>query len=217
MKPIHSQLVGDGSLRAGNAATTRVDLGRNAQSAGERFEQRFCFVMVVAPMDNFGRHRYACMDGKRLEEVVDEISWELTDGGRVPLSVKDAVGASAKVERDKTERFIHWHIGVTDAIDALAVAQRLIERFAQDDCSVFDGVMRVDPRVPLSLHTQVEKAVDGERGQHMGQEADRGVDFGRTDPIDIQFNFNLCLFRLSRNGCCSVHQKKQEQEVGSMK
>ena len=61
------------------------------------------------------------------------------------------------------------------AVDPAAVAERGVERLAEDDPDVLDGVVRAGLQVALGGDREVQAPVAGEQVEHVVEEADPGL------------------------------------------
>ena len=86
------------------------------------------------------------------------------------------------------EGLVHRDPAVTEAPDALLVAERLTEGLAEHDRGVLDGVVTLDLHVAFGLHRQVEAAVLAERGEHVVEESDAGGDVRDTGAVEVQLD-----------------------------
>ena len=64
------------------------------------------------------------------------------------------------------------------AADALLVAHGLVDRLAQRDAHVLDGVVAVDVQVALGLDVQVDQAMAGDLVEHVIEKTDAGGEAG---------------------------------------
>ena len=82
------------------------------------------------------------------------------------------------------ERLVERRRGVAEAADAGAVAERAVERLAERDAGVLDGVVLVDLEVAVDLQVEVHAGVERERVEHVVEEADAGRDRGAAGAVD---------------------------------
>src|SRR5262249_40933159 len=76
------------------------------------------------------------------------------------------------------------HAGRRIAPHALLTAHRLVERLAQANPHVLDGVMIVDVEIPRGMYFEVEKPVPRYHAEHVVEERDAGVN--GVDAIAIE-------------------------------
>ena len=128
------------------------DLGGHAKSAGRGFEDRFADVMAVAAVVHEDVQVAQCVGGEGAPEFFDELGVEIADfcGGKVGLHRQGE--AAAEIERDRCECFVHRQREVAVAADAGFVADRLLERLAEANASVFDGVVLVDFEIAFRVN-----------------------------------------------------------------
>ena len=90
----------------------------------------------------------AGVEGDRLEHVAHHRPGEVA-ADEVVLEARRLAGvhevrAPGDVDDGLHERLVERHEGVAEARDARLVAERLLDRLAEDDADVFDGVVHVD-------------------------------------------------------------------------
>ena len=84
-------------------------------------------------------------------------------------------GPAGEVDHDPGQRLVERRVGVAEAADAAALAQRLVDRRAQGQRAVLGGVVVVDVEVAVALELEVEPAVLGQGRQHVVEEAEAGL------------------------------------------
>ena len=89
-----------------------------------------------------------------------------------------ADGPAGEVDHDPGQGLVERRIGMAEAADAAALAQRLVEGRAQRQGAVLGGVVVVDVEVALAVQLEVEPAVLGQGRQHVVEEAEAGLDVG---------------------------------------
>ena len=124
--------------------------------------------------------------GEGFEEVLDVLGGELADVVAVEGDVDRGVGAAAEVDGDEGERFVHRREGVAEARDAAALAERLVERLAEDEAGVLDEVVGVALDVAGGVDAEVEEAVAGELLEHVVEHADAGRDLVAAGAVDVE-------------------------------
>ena len=115
----------------------------------------------------------------RAQELLQQVGVEVAHRGVRQLPLQRHVGTPGDVQRTGGAGLVHRHHGVAVAADAVAVAQRLVQRAAQHDARVLHGVVGPVCEVALGGHVQVQPAVAGHRVQHVVEEAHPG---GRARP-----------------------------------
>ena len=106
--------------------------------------------------------------GEALEHVLRE--------SRVVLELDHGGAAAAEIDGGARERVVHRHDGVAVARDALARAERAVERLAERDRRVLGGVMRPRLGVAAPLEHEVEPGVERELLEEVVVEAGAGRD-----------------------------------------
>ena len=105
---------------------------------------------------------------------------------RRQVGVEVAVRAPGDVDRAGRARLVHRHRRGAVADDPGAVAQRPVERLAEDDPGVLDGVVRAGLQVAADLDVEVEPAVAGQQVEHVVEEADAGRARARAGAVEGQ-------------------------------
>ena len=163
---------------------------------GERERGRDALVVVVLSPKDVDVKRDTGALGERLEHVRDHLGRQVADLLALELQVAAEVGARRDVEdgareglRARRQRagsaceragrrpLVGARRGKTHLVegrkasavppDALALAERLLERLAERDGAVLDRVVVVDLEVALALELERHLAVLGERVEHL--------------------------------------------------
>ncbi len=129
-------------------------------------------MVVRAAVHGFQVHVRARPPGEAVEEVLDQLALQVADQLGFHLGFDLAGDAPTQVHRRDAERFIHRHQEVARAVDAFLVAQGLVERFAERDADVLDGVVLIHIQIALAGEIQVERAVPCEQLQHVVEKPD---------------------------------------------
>src|SRR6266850_1821786 len=166
----------DATLRARHALSPRIALRRRVERAPERLERRLQQVMRVAAAQLRDVERAARALCQRDEEVGHERRVERADDARLRLQIVREVRPPTEVEGDAYEAFVHRHLERRVADQALAVAEGLVDRGAEHQADVLDGVVLVDLDIALGLHRQVEEAMHRDELEHVVEERQSGAD-----------------------------------------
>ena len=89
------------------------------------------------------------------------------------------VRAAAEVDGGAGERVVHRHDGVAVARDPAPVAERPVERLAERERRVLDGVVVAGLEVARALDDEVEPGVEGELLEEVVVDAGAGLRRGR--------------------------------------
>ena len=116
----------------------------------------------------------------------DQRGGHLADQRRVEFGLDDGIGPPAEIDHHARQGFIHRHIGRSHARDPLAIAQRFVQRAAQADRHVFDGVVRVDVQIAGGLDRQIKQPMMRDMVQHVIEETDPGGDVGCARAVQVQ-------------------------------
>ena len=117
---------------------------RIASREPERFERRLGDVMQVLAADAVhvdGRPR--CLR-VRLDELGDDVDVEVVDATVQLVHRVHERGAASVVDDAAHQRLVERRVGVTEPPDAVAIAERVADRTAEDEAHVLDEVVRVD-------------------------------------------------------------------------
>ena len=154
---------------------------RLAQGAGQRLEQRFGLVVIVAPADA-GVQRKPRMHGQGLEEVLHQVRGKLADGRRGQDGRKDRVRPAAEVDDDKAQRLVHRHVGGANAGMPRRSPAAVVERLAEHDGHVFNGVVGVDVQVACAWTSRSNRPCSASALSIWSRKADAGGDGGWPVP-----------------------------------
>src|SRR6266540_6644254 len=102
---------------------------------------------------------HAQLIGKGGKKLVRQIRVEIAYPPGTNLDVVEKIGPAAQIDDYLRQRFIEGTARLTEAADALLVAQRVFERLPQRQADVFNRMMIVDFEIALGLDLDVEKAM----------------------------------------------------------
>ena len=120
-------------------------------------------------------------------EVADRSGRQRRGEGQQPAAGDvDGAGRPALVHRDG---------GLPVAVDARAIAERLVQRLAEADPDVLDGVVRAGLQVAAGPHGEIEAAVARQQVQHVIEEADAGVALALAVAVQRQRQVDVGLSR----------------------
>ena len=165
----------------------------HSQCAGEGLEKSFDLVVIGAAVHRFQVNVGAGAASESFEEVVDKLGLQIAHQTRANFGVDDAGCAPAEVDGGDAERFVHRHEEVAGAIDALLVAERVIEGLAEGNADIFDGVVLVNVEVALAAQLEIEAAVTCEELEHVIEEADASRDLVLAGALDGERQVDLGL------------------------
>ena len=101
--------------------------------------------------------------------------------------------AAAQIDRGVHEGLVQRRAGVAVAGDALAIAERGVQRPAEHDGDVLDGVVCVHPQVAGAGQVDVDHRVQRQRRHHVVEEADARRHTARPGAVEIDRAGDLCL------------------------
>ena len=146
-------------------------------------------------LDVHGELRVVC-DGA--EELLEQLVVEAAGRAGRQLREHSQIGAPGDVDRAHRARLVHRHDRVAVAVDAHAFAERLIERLAEHDPRVLDGVVTAGLQIAADLDVQIEPAVAGQQVEHVVEKADARLAPAGADAVERQAQRNA---RLTRGAC----------------
>ena len=129
------------------------------------------------------------------------------------VDVDHGVGPAAEVYRHEAQRLVHRHVAVRRADDAGAVAQRPIQRLAQADRHILDGVVRVHMQIAVRLHGQIEQPVVGEEGQHVVKKPDAGAHVRHPPAVERQGQVDIGFAGFAVDGCGTHERPRWNYEL----
>ena len=157
---------------------TPVSVGSSATASAQRPREGLeggldHVVGVGARLDpHVQRELRAVRDGAH--ELLGEVGLEARDLAGGQLALEGAERTAGDVDRAARPRLVHRHRRLPEALDARAVAERLVERLAEHDPGVLHRVVRAGLEVALRTDVEVEAAVSGDRVEQVVEEADAG-------------------------------------------
>ena len=88
---------------------------------------------------------------------VGEFDQESGQGIAVQIDIEDAVGAITEIDRSATQRLVHRHIRIPNTRNSTKVAQSFLDRFADYNARVFNGVVTIDMQISHRLDRKIKK------------------------------------------------------------
>ena len=181
------------SLRREHAMDTRIQGTGLAHRPADTFENRLGDVMAIGAVLQVDVQGEPAATDQSLEEFLYEFrrkagadtwAWE---GGMI-----DQIRPGADVERDRHQRLIHRHHRMAKALDAFLRPQGPIKGFSKTDAHVFDGVMVIDIEITTGVEVEVKKPIACERGEHMVEERNAGVDVADPTALKRECDLDIC-------------------------
>src|SRR5271166_5994435 len=193
-------LMSKDSLRARQHASELTIFGAgHAQRASKSFEQRFDLVVIGAAVNHLRVYVGFRASREAVEEVSHKFCLEIANQTGPDLGINHGGAASAKIDGDNAQSFVHRHHEISRAQDAALATQRLGEGFAERNADVLNGVVLVHVEIAVRLQLQVERAVARNQLQHMVEKTDSAADLGATVAFDGQRDANVGFFGLAMN------------------
>src|SRR5208283_4738198 len=193
-------LMSKDSLRARQHASELTIFGAgHAQRASKSFEQRFDLVVIGAAVNHLRVYVGVRASRETVEEVSHKFCLEIAHQTGADLGIDDSCAATAEIDGDHAESFVHRHHEISRAHDAALAAQRLGEGLAERNAGVLHGVMLVHVQIAVRLQLQVESAVARNQLQHMVEKTDSAADLGATVAFNRHRNADVGFFGLAMN------------------
>ena len=97
------------------------------------------------------------------------------------------------VDGDTGERLVHRQQAIGVTRQAAFVAERLLQRLAQRDADVLDGVVIVDMGVALGRNRHIDERVTGKLIEHVIEKTNARRDLGQPRPVKVEIDRDLRL------------------------
>ena len=101
------------------------------------------------------------------------------------LAAHHIIGAAGKIHHGLTQGLIHGDAKRPETANPLLIPNSLGERLPQNNGNILHRVMRINVRVPLGVHLQVEGAMDAERREHVVEEGNTCVNVAFPGTIQV--------------------------------
>ena len=89
------------------------------------------------------------------------------------------------------------------------VAERLVDRHAERDADVLDGMMGVDGEIAIGLDVEIDDAVACDLVEHVIQKRDSGGEGGHAAAVEIDGDRDLRFLGIARDASgAGVHRLK---------
>ena len=103
------------------------------------------------------------------EEVGHKFGLQVSDQSRPHFGLNHRGAASAEINRDDSQRFVHGHHEISRPKDAALAAQRLRKRLAESNTHILHCVVLIDVKIAAGFEIQIKRAVTRQQLQHLGQ------------------------------------------------
>ena len=119
------------------------------------------------------------------EELLGQLDLEPGDRDRRKVGGEAAIRTAGYVDRAVGERLVHRQLHVRVTPDSGTVAEGRVERLAEGDADVLDGVVRTRLEIAVGLDREAEPTVTAHEVEHVVEEADAGVR-GHGTAVEIE-------------------------------
>ena len=172
---------------------------RLPQSPRRALEAGLDDVMAVVAIHILDVQADAGILRQRLKPFLEQLGVHLAQLRLGDGHLPDQIGPVGQVQRHTSQSLIHRNDGGAETGYAGKIAQRLLDRLADDDGGVFGGVVVVHMQVARGPHLEVDHGMARKAAQHVIEEADAGVDIGLAGTVQIEGDRNIGLAGFSLN------------------
>jgi len=109
-------------------------------------------VVIVAPIEHRRVQVHPRLKRDGLKHMSDQSGGHPPNGGIAEIGLDHGIRPPAEVDHHARQGLVHGHVGRAHTRDAVAVAQRLVERATQANRHVLDGMVRVDVQIAGRFH-----------------------------------------------------------------
>jgi len=195
------------SLGAGDAFDAWITAHGLLDGAGEALKDGFDEMMRFVGIENFDVKGESGFLGESAEKLNGKLRGKIAGLELVQVEAfrgtPDEERATAEIERNADEGFIHGKMKIAVADEALLVAERLDQGLAENDSSVLDGVVEIDVNITLGLHIEIEERVLGEKSEHVVEERNSRGYLRVSAAIDGEFDLDVGLAGDAMNLRCT--------------
>ena len=143
-------------------------------------------MVVVLAIEIFDMERDAGGLGESLEPFLEQFRVHLAEFRFRKADLPDQIGPVRAIQRDPGQRLVHRDQRIAIAADALAVAERAVDRLADRDAGILRGVVVVDMEVADRLQLQIDQRMARQLLHHVIEEADAGIDPVFARPVQVE-------------------------------
>ncbi len=124
--------------------------------------------------------------GQGLEEVAQVLAGERRPASRGAAPGRSRARAAREVDHRPRQGLVERRVGVAEALDAAALAQRFVKRLSDRQRAVLGRVVVVDLQVAGAVQLQVQAPVAGERREHVVEETQARAHLRRAPAVEGQ-------------------------------
>src|SRR5215469_7420842 len=143
--------------------------------------------------------RHASVHGESTKPFFDQCGVEWPDFGPHEFNVEYQEWPTGNIESDARERFVHRHVHIGIAGDALHLGKRLLDRLAERDANIFGRVVVIDVQIALGSNADVNSRMPGQQIEHVVEKADASFDRRRAGPIEVDGDLDIGFLSLARH------------------
>jgi hypothetical protein len=147
-----------------------------SDSNSQRLESTLCPVVVVVSPDAINMQCSPAVLRKALQTMRNHLRTQVAQLLPLKPQIRNAVRPIAQIDDRATQRLVERRIRMSEAREACASLQRILERRAERQERVLSCVVVVDVQVALDPDSEGPASVLGEGVDHVVEEADAGVD-----------------------------------------
>ena len=199
------QSTAESALGAWNTNDAVIRLDCHPQCPSCRLEDRFTYMVTIPSVVDNHVEVAEQVGSKRLAEIFDELTIEVTNGWSRKFCSKAKCVTTAQINGNSRQSFLHRKGEVSVSTYSGFVAKRFFHRLSQANPHIFDGMMLVDMQIPVGGKREINATVLGQKREHMIQKANVGLDIGAAVPVEVYGDLDLCLLSLTVCGGDSGH------------
>jgi hypothetical protein len=176
-----------------------IPLHSHIQRSSQGLEESFRAMVIVCTGQQPGVQIEPTGVGQTLQEVGNERRTHLPNPVGTELTVEHKVTASAKIDGNQSQRFIHWDNGMSHPGNPSPVIQRFSQRPAQHNADIFNRMVFVNVQITPGADVQVKARVSSQGVQHVIQKADTGLDISLTGTVQVETDIYIGFTRFAGN------------------
>ena len=120
------------------------------------------------------------------------------------FSLKIQIWSAGEIYRPQSQCLVHWKDKVSIAFDACFISQCLSDSLSKYDSGIFDRMVGIYFGVSFYFYIQIKETMAGKAVKHMIKKRDSRINLILSLTIQIDRQFNVCLFCFSFTACDSV-------------
>ena len=161
-------------------------------------------MVIIVAIEIFNVQAHTAIASERLEKLFEQLSVHVANLVAIEADIPDEIGSLTKIDSGPAQRLVHWQIGVAVAGNTSKITERLFDRLANDNASIFNSMVTINVQITVRFYGQIDERMAPQRVQHMVEKANAGRNIRLASAVQIYGHRDIGFFCLARDCSGSV-------------